>query len=353
MSESMLPLLTTTIGCIITALTTYFFTHKDAKERDRREILSLQNHLTNANSELNTAKETVKKQASTIPVLESKITNLEKISAKYNEVRKKLSDSYVVRTYELPVILLGPREVGKTSLMYQLHTPWTEEIPEPSVKHKYCVIPIYDHTLDYTEPHFADTSINAKVKAHLNLKIHDFPGENENQEYIKRLVIEETQNLRAAANRNIGVVLVLMFDAQEVLTDIKVTTNKYYNGELFKSLRGLVQQGQIDIDRIIIVFNKYDKLKAAMPHISDNELLQQCVRKYSFVFSGLTNVCNPEKVCEIATIFDMENIHINNKGASVVKGEMARAFVAAFIGRAKAQEHFSDNHVTNYSAQHM
>jgi glutamate 5-kinase len=54
----------------------------------------------------------------------AEITILKQSDNKLYAIRKSLELSSLVRTYRQPVILVGPKHVGKTSLLLQWHAPW-------------------------------------------------------------------------------------------------------------------------------------------------------------------------------------------------------------------------------------
>jgi hypothetical protein len=273
---------------------------------------------------------------------EKHLADAKKIVRKYESVRAKLENSHVVRTYRQPVVLVGPKDVGKTSLLLQWHAPWdtTESIPHTQA-HRSQEVPIHDLLEPLTEPHFADPDLLVEVESHLVLKVHDFPGELNGQKSIREVVIEETRSLRRQTRRSLGVVLILMFDAEEAHTGIKDKTQEYYNGDLFKGLRELVSTGQANLERLILVFNKYDKLRQHFPaEIGDQELLNLCIERFTPIFKLLRGACSPQKVCEVLTVLSREEMRFKNRGAPIVLGEAARAFVEAFTDGAAVKQIF-------------
>src|SRR5687768_12286125 len=63
------------------------------------------------------------------------INCLEHFKEKYEAVKQRLEASFVVREYIQPVILVGPRAVGKTSLLVQWHAPWDHSRLNPTQAH--------------------------------------------------------------------------------------------------------------------------------------------------------------------------------------------------------------------------
>jgi GTPase SAR1 family protein len=280
---------------------------------------------------------------------QNSLNSLEKEVRKFKQVRERLKKSGVVWTYQQPVVLVGPRYVGKTSLLMQWHAPWITSSLSPNVTHTTSKVPVYDFEAKDTEPHFADPELYVRVHTHLGLKVHDFPGETKAQQAIRDIVIDETEYLQTRARKNLGVVLICMFDAEEAKIGISKETQEYYNGELFRELRTLVTHSQVKLERLILVFNKYDLLKSHYPRMEDRDLLKFCVDKFNPIYSLLRGVCNSEKVCEVFTTLSREEMLFKNRGAPIVKGEASRAFVEAFTDEQTA-ERIIKGSATTYSA---
>src|SRR5205807_8816133 len=98
--------------------------------------------------------------------VEKEVTNLKGVAQKLEDVRGKLRTSAVVRTYRQPVILVGPRKVGKTSLQMQWHAPWITSRLDRTQTHYKSEVPVYDFREEDKEPHFADPEISVPVHTH-------------------------------------------------------------------------------------------------------------------------------------------------------------------------------------------
>jgi GTPase SAR1 family protein len=356
-TDYMLTILAAAVTAIITILGTWWL----ATGSQSTDIHSLRTHLDQAKKEVLAAQNEQRKQLEAynkekgmlslkLRSAEEKVTELSRIAEKFKNVRAKLSESAVVRTYRQPVILVGPRMVGKTSLLMQWHAPWNSSRLDRTQTHYTSEVPVYDFRQENQEPHFADPEISVPVHTHLILKIHDFPGEPDAQKSVCRIIVDETHNLRYASGKNLGIVLICMFDATQAASGIGQDTHQYYNGELFRELRSLVAHQKVEIERLILVFNKYDKLKDKYPNHSDNELLRLCVDKFDPTYDLLHNVCNPEKVCEVFTMLSREEMHLKNRGAPIVLGEAARAFVRAFAGK-EAENKVIEQSASNYASE--
>jgi|GEM_PF-4984585 len=329
------------------------------KDKNQNKIRHLENQVfTNAKNlkdfqnEISILKKNIMQIENEKSELDKTIARLKIESNKYFKVRKKLEQSPVVYYYEQPVILLGPRAVGKTSLLMQLHAPWVTSLLQATVKHSSSKVPICDF-YSGNVPHFADSEIITKKHIHLLLHIHDFPGELSAQQKIKQIIIDETNTLRENINNNLGVVLICMVDAEEAVIGISRETRQYYNGDLFRELHSLNGYNKIQIERLIYVFNKLDKLKLHKPNLNNKDLLKLCVDSYDKIFEDLYRVCNPEKVCEVFTILSREDMHFNNQGASIVKGEASRNIANFFSNSINVKEIIPEQ-ATNYiSTKHQ
>ena len=218
--------------------------------------------------------------------------------------------------------------------------------------HKTSIVPIYDFEPTDTEPHFADPEIKTRVKVHLKLQVHDFPGELYSQRAVSEQARKESHYLRDHAGKNLGVVLVCMFNALDAFQGVNESTLRYYNGDLFRNLRNMVSSGTVGIQRLVLVFNKYDLLRDECPGLGDEELLKKCIDSSVKVLSPLRSSCNPEKVCEVFTILEREEIMNNNRGAPIVLGEAARGLVEVMAGVGSAQTVIPEA-ATNYSSRHF
>lgn len=282
-------------------------------------------------------------------VAQQQLVVAQRMAKKYTEVKQKLELSSVIHEYFQPVILVGPRAVGKTSLLAQWHAPWDHNMLPSTRSHQISIVPLYDFKLEKKEPHFADPEIMTTISVNLKLRVHDFPGELGQQRNIVAQTKQETQELRRSTGKDLGIVLICMFDAQEVVKGVSDETNKYYNGELFRNLREVVAHDQVGIERLILVFNKYDLLMRHFAQKDEDALLQTCLTAYKPIISLLRGTCNSQRVCEVCTILDRANITRNNRGAPIVMGEAARGFVEAMVGVQEAQYHIKDR-ASNYAA---
>jgi hypothetical protein len=263
----------------------------------------------------------------------AELTELRKDAGKLKEVREKLARSTIVQPYHQPVVLVGPKDVGKTSLLLQWHAPWERYSVAPTQTHHAALVPVYDFDATDLMPHFADEGIRVPCKVHLKLKVHDCPGELAAQKHVRDIAVQETEALRGATNKDLGIVIVCMFDAEEAHIGVRRETVEYYNGDLFRTLREMVSFAQVHIDRLILVFNKYDLLRRHYePRVDDRQLLELCLDKFENIYGVLRGTSSSEKMCEVFTAVPRQDMHLNNRGAPIVKGEAARRFVHMIAG---------------------
>ncbi|HEY0072748.1 MAG TPA: hypothetical protein VGB77_01510, partial [Abditibacteriaceae bacterium] len=238
------------IGAIISAIFSIFVTWKIAKSDSSQKNDILQAQLRTAESDLRESKEHAEKLRGELNSLKNQVAKLCEYEKKHGEMKKKLQAGGVIKEYTQPVLLVGPRFIGKTSLLMQWHAPWDHSRLSATRTHHTSMVPIYDFKRDNVEPHFADPDILTDVHVHLKLKVHDFPGEIDSQHNIIAQAKKETLELRKKTGKRLGIVLICMFDAEEADKGVSPATIEYYNGELFSNLRQLVGHNEIGIERL-------------------------------------------------------------------------------------------------------
>jgi len=265
--------------------------------------------------------------------LRREAAEMKKLADRYREVRKELQNSSMVRNYHQPVLLVGPRGVGKTSLMMQWHAPWDYRLFEGTSVMQKAVVPIHDFTEADGVPHFADPTVKTRLEAHLHLTVFDFPGELDGQRTVRQVAVEEMRRLNSNGRAELGIVLICLFNAEEARTGISRETRDYYNGRMFHELHTLMVDGAVAFERILLVFNRYDLLREVAGHEpSDVDLLHECMREFDDVYAPLRKLCNPDQLRATFTVLSREELREKNRGAPIVLGEAARPFVKAYAG---------------------
>lgn len=346
--DLVIPFITTVIGCLVG----WLFTRHLTKGGQATTITTLEVQLLDIktkNQQLQSQYEATQKEMENA---KSQIVQLKEIESQLTKISNTLKRAGVAVTYYQPVVLVGPRNVGKTSLLMQWNAPWNHSILTPTSTYNVSHLPIHDFLEKDLRPHFACPEFMTQHHVHLALKVHDFPGEISSQTKICEIIVEETEKVRRDTGKNLGIVLVCMFDSEEVVKGLSADTLKYYNGDLFSNIRRMVSHSEIFLDKLVIVFNKYDNLKKNYDKntVNDRDLLNICVNKLSDVLKLLHGICNPEKVCEIFTILGREDMIFNNQGATIALGEASRNFVESFIGQ-EATDKIFEHRASNISAE--
>jgi hypothetical protein len=296
------------------------------------EIGQLRDQVRLAQSERDDA---LKRAAQLLKELEEVKQDLQGRNKELEEARQRvaaLEGRARVYPFRQPVLLIGPRNVGKTSLMQQWHAPWNSaEVASTDNPHS-CEVPVYDHHIDDAPVPGAAPDVRAPRTYHLVLKVHDFPGEVRAQQLVAKRLRAETGKLRGKSKSNLGVVIICMFDAEEAALGVRPATDEYYNGELFRELRTMVAREDIDVERVILVFNKFDLLRHHHPEKDDEELKALCVRTFAPACKLLRGSVKPRRVCEVPTVLIRGDLQYKCQGAEWVRGEAAHAMVEAFAG---------------------
>ncbi|MBY8852028.1 hypothetical protein K7G98_28610, partial [Saccharothrix sp. MB29] len=280
----------------------------------------------------------------------TRITELAAVQDHYGHVRELLGKSIVVQEFEQPVLLLGPRFVGKSSLLAQWHAPWDRGPLAATRSHRRASVPVYDFRRPDAVPHFADPDVRTAVDVHLKLRVHDFPGELSAQASAIETARAETAELREKTGRNLGVVLVCMFDAAEAGTELREETVRYYNGDLFASIRTLVSHRDVDIQRLVIVFNKFDVLLAKRPGEPVEALLELCVESFQDSPTVVRRL-QPGTVCETVTVLDRDNL-LRSRGDRGVRRSSAR-HRRCDVGPGAADRLMGEQRATTYMSRNF
>jgi hypothetical protein len=303
----------------------------------------LQSQLRDAKSERQDAVAALDEARAESKSLKKHLKKLRHTTDRFKEVKDLLGKSILVRTFHQPVLVVGPQYVGKTSLVKQWQAPWDHSVIQGTTTHRVCEVPILTFEEPDRVPHHAVPEVDVRVRTQLALRLHDFPGEVKAQQLISNLIREETARLRSKTKKDLGVVVICLFDAEEAHLGVRSSTSQYYNGELFRELRHLVAGDTVRLEKLILVFNKYDLLRAHYPReATDQELLELCRRSFADTCEPLRRVVNPERVCEVFTILGLGDLPGSGLGGNYVKGEAARAFVEAFRGKVSVDDLDSD-----------
>ena len=300
---------------------------KKTEESGKNDLRSTEARFQSVKTELESTKSEVVRQAAALE--------------KFELAKKRIAEARLIQYARQPVILVGPRTVGKTSLMMQWHAPWDYSTPGATGAHTESTVPFHNIPDWKKTPHFAFPDIEVSNDLHLLLQVHDFPGELESQQSIIEVARQETKRLRSASGKDLGIVLVCMFDAREALNGSVGKTWDYYNGQLFRNLKRLVAYDDVGLERLILVFNWWDEFRKGMPRCAEDAREKYCLEQFAPLISLFKGSCDKRRVCEVFTILDRTDLH-HSQGAHIVKGEASRRFVAAMAGPQTADELFKE-----------
>lgn len=249
---------------------------------------------------------------------------------RYDRLRKKLTKYTRVQSFYQPVLLAGPPGVGKSALLKQWNAPWQTVHLPGGVPHRTAKVPF----LDFAGQKKAlrdDPDVQLPLRTLLGLHVHDFPADPGTRRAVGEVVREETRQFRERSGKDLGVVLIFLFDAGDADRGIRPETTSYYNDELFREIRRLASPQSGRVERLIIVFNKYDRLRSRHgKDASDRDLLKRCVDRLTPVCEPLRGLVGSERVCEVLTILGRTDLVYQNQGAPIVLAEAARPLAEAF-----------------------
>jgi len=121
----------------------------------------------------------------------------QQLELRHRELRRRLEEAGIYESFRQPVLLVGPRGVGKTSLLTHWRTPWSKARPSPTFRHNFAEVPVCNLPLPERRPHFADPDLMVPVIAQLLLRVHDFAGEVNAQKLVEKVIREEAEKVFA------------------------------------------------------------------------------------------------------------------------------------------------------------
>jgi hypothetical protein len=321
----------TTVGAIIMRLVVL------RRERPRMErhlsetLVDIQVQLRDAKARRDDAEKQSQAARAEVESLKERLKKQSRTHDGYTRMKDVLAKASLVKSYHQPVLVVGPRYVGKTSLVKQWHAPWDEREVQGTTTHRVCEVPIFTFEEPDKAPHYAAPDVLVRVRAQLALRVHDFPGELQAQKLIGELIRKETDRLRTKSGKDLGVVIICLFDAEEAHLGIRAGTNQYYNGELFKELRRLVAGDAVRLERLVLVYNKCDLLRAHLPaDAKDADLLDVCRKAFADVCGPLHSIVNTQRIREVLSVLGSGNVPFQARGETAVKVEAARPLLEAF-----------------------
>jgi hypothetical protein len=185
-----------------------------------------------------------------------------------------------------PVLLLGPREVGKSSLIRMLTDPNQSGLPERTFETRRAAGEM-TLTTNYhfrrTEPHPHDRHRTAMVDIVPGLRFIDIPGEIHMQADALSIAAECAEKFRKETSTTKvlgrGIVLVCMFSGDPKDED---EVKRYYAQDTLAGLERHVRERTIRMEEVIFLFNKFDRWRAALRGIeaTPSEMRKELAAKH-------------------------------------------------------------------------
>jgi GTPase SAR1 family protein len=182
----------------------------------------------------------------------------------------------------IDVVLFGPRESGKTSLVQLWSTPWTN-ITDMTATREWKQYEVTLHEYEPIQKHHPVFERDQKFVPTLRMRVHDFPGEDE---------------YRVEAVRKIGqieskAVLLLVFKVwcdDEGIIRHSDANGEYYSHIFMDELREHLKSVAGSVSKAIVVFHKADSLPAQWSEEEALDRLQaanrQALSSVRHMFSG-------------------------------------------------------------------
>src|SRR6266702_1167777 len=186
----------TAITAVISSIVAWLFTRHLTKGSQATTINALEVQLISLkekNVQLETQHNLIQNDLEKSKVIIDQLKDKESQLLKIHDVLKRAG---VATTYHQPVVLVGPRSVGKTSLLTQWNAPWNHAKLTPTTTYKMSHVPIHDFIDKDLKPHFACPEFLTQNHVHLALKLFDFPGELSYQEKICEIIVKETEQVK-------------------------------------------------------------------------------------------------------------------------------------------------------------
>jgi len=178
----------------------------------------------------------------------------------------------------LDVIVLGPRQAGKTSVVESWFKPWnnvhSSKPTENWHEHK-CFLCNFDDGTFYDEK----INVERKKRKQLVLRVRDYAGEDSYR--IKAF------DYIASLESNVVIVLFITpdFTASGIVCNNE--NNSYYSASVLKELELYILTKNIQIRGVAVVFNKID---LASPSLSENDVENICIKEHTNILERINSI---------------------------------------------------------------
>lgn len=230
-----------------------------------------------------------------VDVLQARVAELTRKIEQYADSYEEFDGATLLRTYSQPVVLIGPRNVGKTSLLYRWMTEPITESPFPTATHTTTQVPVVTVDQEEVRADFWKTQPRFPGMVHLAVRVWDTPGEVHAQKLVRQACVTETVRTRNEFSADLGVVIICMFNAEDAYRGLSGSTREYYNDAFFRSLYESIMTGAIAVHKVILIFNKIDLLREYHPMASDDELRVLCLESLGEVLEPFSKLCRPDR----------------------------------------------------------
>lgn len=201
----------------------------------------------------------------------------------------------IISYSDLPLLLVGPPGVGKSTLVHHLGASWERAPDAPSFQVRTAYVSLgrllHDMGLEV-----AEAGITIERSSELRLKIVDVPGQAAFQAKAVQIALLATDRLRIDGADG-GLVVAFMVSAREAAVGLSPEVAKYFTAESFVDLVGprVIASGAIRLRALHFIFNRFDELQAERPHTSTADLEALCRHEYARVLAVALGSCHQER----------------------------------------------------------
>lgn len=242
----------------------------------------------------------------------------------------------VSKSFCQPVFLAGPRSVGKTTLVRAWYTDWIRTPPPaPTPDPRFALVPFYRGVRDRVPGGSSFLpGVPIRVRVEASLRVWDFPGDPLHSPGGRALLAQlqdETAVMRETGGllRNLGSILVCLFDAEEAAIGVRDKTSEYYNKNFFARLDELRENDTVALQQLVIVFNKLDLLRKTDPAQTHSTLRARCNKAFGEILGRLRDATKTAQVRTFTTVLahNSDESEDVTEGATDVRGALCAKLI--------------------------